>query len=81
MESEDVAPFGQIYSDRVFRALSAVVLSELGAESAGLDANHRIDLGIEVCGATKHLGRNLILLNGRPGVVEDMFGQVTEQFT
>ncbi len=58
----------------------AVVFGELYAKTPCLDADHRIQLGVEIRRTPENLGRDLIFLDRRSRVIQDMFGKVAQQF-
>ena len=62
MERHHVRHFGYLDYQIVFRALSAVVLSEFESKPAGLNTDGGIVLRIEVARTTKNLGRDLVFL-------------------
>lgn len=80
MECDDVGSSREIHNDGVVRAIRAVIFGELGTEPAGLDAYHRIKLGIEVIRATENLCRNLIFLDRSSRMIESVFREVAEEF-
>ena len=79
VERESVGTFGQIDANRVFDAFRGVVFGELGTKAAGLNANHRVNGGVEVRRATEFLGGDLILLQGYTGVIEGVASQIAQQ--
>src|SRR5882724_3400048 len=80
VESEGVGAFGGFHDDRVVGALRGIVLGQLRAQAAGLDANHGVHMWVEVLLASEDFCRNLVLLRGGTGMVQGMIRQVTEQF-
>jgi hypothetical protein len=66
---ERIAALGKFYDVSVQETLGTVVLGELGAETAGLDAYEGIELGIEVGLAAEDLRSNLILLHLDAGLI------------
>ena len=64
----------------VLSALRGVVLGKFGAQAAGLDANHGVELGIKVGLAAKKLSGNLVFLDGSTGMVQGLPGKITEEF-
>ena len=80
MEREDVGASGELDDDGVFSAIGVVVFGELYAETASLDPDHGVQLRIEVGGSTEDLGRNLILLDGRAGMIEGVLSKITQEF-
>ena len=79
VEGQDVGTAGQLDSDRVLDAVGVVVFGELYAQSSSLDANHRIELGIEVSRAAEDFRRNLILLDGSARVIEGVLGEISKK--
>ena len=61
-------------------AICAVVFGELYAQAPGLNADHRVELRIEIRGTPKHLRCNLIFLDWCARMIQDMFGKVAQQF-
>jgi hypothetical protein len=55
------------------------VFAELGAQPAGLNAHHGIDLGIEIGLAPEDFGSDLVFLQWNPGVFESVVGKITQQ--
>jgi len=80
MEGRDVGAFWKVYDEVVVGAVGAVILVELGTEASGLDADHRVDLGVEVGGTTEDFRRNLKLLDGCAGMIDRVFGEVAKEF-
>ena len=80
MERDNVGSLGEIHNDRVVHAVDAVIFGELATQSAGLNADHGIKLGIEIIGATENLRRNLIFLDGGARVIESVFCEITKEF-
>jgi hypothetical protein len=81
VESQDVGATRELDDDRIFGAVRVVVFGEFYAKTPGLDADHGIELRIEVRGAAENFGRNLILLDGSAGMVESMFGEIAQELT
>jgi hypothetical protein len=82
MKSKDVGALGELNPDGVVDGeVTVVILGELGAEASGLDADHGIDLGVEVVLAAEDFGGDLVFLKGGAGVIEGVFGNVAKKFT
>lgn len=79
LKHEVVAAFGELDEDGVVCALGGVILGELDAKTAGLNANGGIGVGIEVGAAAVNFGGNLILLEGSVGVKERLLGEVLKE--
>ena len=80
MKRKDVGALWEFYNDKIFKAVRAVVFGELGAESPGLDADHRIELRVEIGGSCENLGGNLEFFNRSAGVIDGVFCQIAQQF-
>jgi hypothetical protein len=74
MKSEEIGSLGKLDGEMVFGALGSIILGQLGAQPAGLNADHGIDLGIEIGLAAEKLRGDLILLHRSAGVVERLLG-------
>ena len=81
MKGKDVSTLREFHDDGIFEAIRAVILGEFGAEASGLDANHGVELRIEIGGATEDLGGNLEFLDGSARMIDGVLGQVAKQFT
>ena len=64
----------------VLRTLGAVVLRQLETKASGLDADGGVMLRIEIVRAPENLGRDLIFLQRRSGMIQRMLGQISKQF-
>lgn len=80
MEGKDVGAFWQFHDDGIVHAIGIVIFRELCAQAAGLDADHGVDLGIEVRGTCKNFSSNLIFLDRHARVIENMFGKIAQEF-
>ena len=80
VEGDNVGAARKLDDDGIRFAVGIVVLGELDSETPGLDPDHGVQLRIEVSRAPENLGRNLILLDRGPWVIQGMFGQITEEF-
>jgi hypothetical protein len=79
MKGESVGPFGQLHEGLVFQAFRGVVLSQLGAETTGLDSHHGIDVGIEVLLAPEDFCRDLILLRRGARMLQRVSCQIAKK--
>jgi len=57
-----------------------VVFGQLHAQASSLHPDGGVALRIEIGRPPEYLGRDLVLLEGRTGVIERMFGEVVQQF-
>jgi hypothetical protein len=80
VEREHVRTLGKFDDDGIPGAVRPIVLGELYAKTPCLDADHRIQLGVEIRRTPKNLGRYLVFLDRRSRVIQDMLGKVAEQF-
>jgi hypothetical protein len=80
VKGKDVSALGELHYGGVFKAVRAVILSKLGAQTAGLDTNHGVELRVEIRRTPKDFRGDLEFLNGGTGVIDSMPGQVAEQF-
>ncbi len=78
MKRNGVASFRQFDQNGVSDALRRIILSQFHAQAACLDANCRIQVWIKICRTSKHLSRNLILLNRNSRILETVLRQVTK---
>src|SRR5580704_3999764 len=81
MKGKHISALGEFHDDGVFESIRAVILGQLGAQAPGLDTNHRVELRVEIGGASEDLGRDLEFFDGRAGMIDSMLRQVAEQFT
>jgi len=80
VEREHVRTLRKFDDNGIPGAVSSIVLGELYAKTPGLDADHRIQLGVEIRRAPKDLGRYLVFLDRRSGMIQGMLGEIAEQF-
>jgi hypothetical protein len=80
MKRKDVSSLGEFHDNGIFKSVRAVILGKLGTQAAGLDANHRVKLRVEIGGTSKDFGSDLEFFNGRAGVIDGMLRQIAEQF-
>lgn len=71
---ECVAALRKFYDQGIRDPVGTVVLGELGAKAARLDAYEGVELGIEVRLAPEDLGSNLILLHLDAGLILGALG-------
>ena len=77
---QGVAPFWELDNQLLGNAFGIVVLGELGSQAAGLHADERVKLGVEVGLAAEDLRGNLVFLYLNPGLILSTLSEVAEQF-
>src|SRR5262245_9930179 len=77
--SHGVGTARELDPDRVVRALAAVVLSQPSPQSASLDADERIPLGIEIGGSTEDLDRDPLALQPRACAGESLLDREAKE--
>ena len=64
----------------IVQAFVGVILRQLDTKPPSLDPDRRVALRIEPGRTAEYLGRNLILLQCEPRVVEGVLRKITQQF-
>ena len=80
VEREHVRAARKLDDYGVFGTVGVVIFGEFYAEAPSLNADHGIELGIEIRGAPEDLGRNLILLDRSAGMIQRVLREVTQEF-
>jgi hypothetical protein len=81
MKNQNVGAFGKLHPNGVGHSGSGVVFGELGAKAAGLDADHGVQLWVEIRLTAENLRGDLVFLQGNAGMLENVVGEIAEQFT
>jgi len=81
MEGEGIGAFGHFHQGLIICPLRSIVLTQLCTETARLDANHGVHVGVEVLLAAEDLSRDLVLLWGTSGVLNRIIGEIAKQLT
>jgi hypothetical protein len=80
VERESVRAFGEFDANVVFGALAGIIFRELGAKSAGLDADHGIDGRVEIRRAAELFCSNLVFLQGGAGMLDRVVREIAQEF-
>jgi hypothetical protein len=80
MKGKDVSAFGKFHDNGIFKSVRAIKLGELGAQAAGLDANHGVELRVKISRTPKDFGGDLEFLDGGAGVIDGVPRQIAKQF-
>ena len=80
MENQNIGAFRELHPDGVIDSSRGVMFRELGTQSPGLDADHRVQLRVEIRLTPKYFSSNLVFLQGRSGMVEGVVGKIAKQF-
>ena len=81
MKNQNVGAFGKFYPNGVGDSGRGVVVGELGAKAPSLDADHGVQLWVEIRLAAENLRGDLVFLKRSARMVEGVVGKIAEQFT
>jgi pyruvate/2-oxoglutarate dehydrogenase complex dihydrolipoamide dehydrogenase (E3) component len=79
LEHQNVRALWDFDHNRIVGAFVCVIFGQLYSEPAGLNANGGIALGIEYGRTAQHFGRDLVLLERDPRMIQRMLRQITQE--
>jgi hypothetical protein len=79
MEGEGIGALGHFHQGLIICAFGSIVLTQLCTETARLDADHGVHVGVEVLLAAENLSCDLVLLWGTSGVLNRIIGEISQK--
>src|SRR4029077_234236 len=79
MKCQSIGTLGDLNDDGVHDAFVCVILRQFHAQTSRLNAYRGVALWIEAGRTAQNFGGDLILLEGYSGVIQGVFGQVSQQ--
>ena len=79
MEGEGIGALGHFHHGLIICAFRSIILSQLCTETARLDADHGVHVGVEVLLAAEDLSCDLVLLRGASGVLNRIIGEIAQK--